>query len=77
MGPGEALSLDPIHAKLASDLGWCLFRADRIAEALVELERAVEMDPADELVRGNLTLVRKEIARGSRGLKKPRADTLA
>ena len=72
----EALSLDPINAKLVSDLGWCLFRAGRIAEALVELERAVEMDPADELARGNLNLVRKEITRGSRARKKPRADSL-
>ena len=37
-----------------NDHGWSLFEAGRLDESKRTLTRAVEMDPTDELARGNL-----------------------
>lgn len=49
-----AAKLAPERADYLSDWAWSLIEAGRAAEALPLLERAVAMDPADELARGNL-----------------------
>jgi tetratricopeptide (TPR) repeat protein len=52
----RALQLEPDNQKFVNDLGWCLLLAGRIEEARRTLERAVSMDPADELARENLRI---------------------
>jgi Flp pilus assembly protein TadD len=47
---------------LVNDLGWTLLRAGRFVEARETLERAVSMDPTDELAAENLRLCMREIA---------------
>ena len=59
----RALELEPENQKLVNDLGWTLFRADRFVEAREILERAVSMDPSNELAAENLRLCMREIAR--------------
>ena len=49
-----ASKLAPGRANYLSDWGWSLIEVGRPAEALPLLERAVAMDPADELAHGNL-----------------------
>lgn len=39
-----------------NDLGWSLVQSGALQEARVVLERAVAMDPTDELARENLRL---------------------
>ena len=58
----RALELEPENQKLVNDLGWTLFRADRFVQARETLERAVSMDPTDELAAENLRLCVQEIA---------------
>ena len=62
----RALQLEPDNQKFANDLGWSLLEADRIEEAEKMLERAVSMDPSDELARENLRMCREKIS-GRRG----------
>jgi len=49
-----ASKLAPERADYLSDWAWSLIELKRPAEALPLLERAVAMDPANELARGNL-----------------------
>jgi Flp pilus assembly protein TadD len=49
-----ASKLAPERADYLSDWAWSLIELGRPAEALPLLERAVAMDPANELARGNL-----------------------
>ncbi len=49
-----ASKLAPERADFLSDWAWSLIELGRLAEALPLLERAVAMDPANELARGNL-----------------------
>ncbi|MBN2496152.1 MAG: tetratricopeptide repeat protein [Deltaproteobacteria bacterium] len=58
-----AVELEPGDQKLVNDLGWSLFLAGRIEEAEVELQKAVGMDPEDELAHENLKVCEKEIGR--------------
>jgi tetratricopeptide (TPR) repeat protein len=58
----RALELEPKNQKLVNDLGWTLLRAGRFVEAKETLERAVAMDPSDELAAENLRLCMREIA---------------
>jgi hypothetical protein len=44
----------PERADYVSDWAWSLIEAGRPADAFLLLERAVAMDPANELARGNL-----------------------
>ena len=62
----RALELAPDDQELVNDLGWSLFEAGRLDEALVHLELAVAMDPEDALAAENLRLCR-ECRRGSTG----------
>jgi Flp pilus assembly protein TadD len=57
------MELEPKNQELVNDLGWTLFRAGRFAQARETLERAVSMDPSDELAAENLRLCMREIAR--------------
>ena len=58
----RALELEPENQKLVNDLGWTLLRAGRFEQARETLERAVSMDPTDELAAENLRLCMREIA---------------
>lgn len=55
----QALQLEPDNQKFVNDLGWCLLEAGRVQEARRTLERAVSMDPSDELARENLRLCKE------------------
>jgi tetratricopeptide (TPR) repeat protein len=55
----RALQLEPDNQKFVNDLGWSLLEAGRITEARCTLERAVSMDPSDELARENLRLCKE------------------
>ena len=50
----KALELAPDSQELTNDLGWSLVEAGRLEEAEKVLLRAVDMDPSDDLARGNL-----------------------
>ncbi len=59
----RAMELEPENQKLVNDLGWTLLRAGRFVEARGTLERAVSMDPTDELAAENLCLCMRKMAR--------------
>ena len=48
---------------MLSGLSWCLCEAGRWVEAESVLQRAVELDPDDELARENLRYCREQRAR--------------
>jgi len=58
----RALELEPENQKFVNDLGWSLLEAGKLTEAKRTLERAVEMDPSDELARENLRYCNSLIA---------------
>lgn len=58
-----ALKLSPEDQEVVNDLGWCLFEAGKLQEAQKMLERAVAMNPSDELARENLRLCNEKIPR--------------
>lgn len=58
----RALRLEPGSQEMVNDLGWSLLEAGRLAEAEVVLERAVRMEPSDELARENLRVCRARIS---------------
>ena len=62
----QAFELDPGNQELANDLGYSLFEAGRLKEARTFLEKAVAMDPANELARTNLALCKKKMLRPKR-----------
>jgi len=51
-----ALALEPDNQKFVNDLGWSLYQAGAFGDARAVLERAVAMDPADELAAENLRI---------------------
>ena len=59
----RALELEPGNQQLVNDLGWSLFEAGRLEKARETLERAVSMDPADELARENLRVCTQETSK--------------
>ena len=60
----QALQLEPGNQKSVNDLGWTLLLAGLVEEAERMLERAVSMDPSDELARENLRICRTKKSRG-------------
>jgi Flp pilus assembly protein TadD len=54
----RAIQLEPENQKenqkVVNDLGWTLLQAARLPQAREALERAVSMDPSDELAKENL-----------------------
>ena len=62
----RALELEPDNQRFVNDLGWSLAQSGALQEALVVLERAVAMDPADELARENLRLCNLKSAKRPR-----------
>lgn len=50
----RALELEPDNQQFMNNLGWTLLEAGNSIEARSTLERAVAMDPSDELARENL-----------------------
>ena len=48
------MDLDPANQQYVNDLGWSLLEAANLIEAKCTLERAVAMNPSDELARENL-----------------------
>lgn len=68
-----ALDLDPENQKFTNDFGWSLYEAGRLTEARDVLERAVAMDPSDELAAENLRLCARDLeARKCRGVSSNR-----
>jgi Flp pilus assembly protein TadD len=63
----RALQLEPGSQKFVNDLGWSLLLAGRLEEAGRTLERAVLMDPSDELARENLRRYKAKSTRDERG----------
>jgi tetratricopeptide (TPR) repeat protein len=59
----EAVRLHPNAQQLVNDLGWTLYEAGFIEEAVRTLERAVALDPDDELAAGNLRLCKSKLAK--------------
>ena len=62
----RALEIEPANQEFVNDLGWTLLLAGRFDEAGDTLERAVAMDPSDELARENLRLCGVERAKRER-----------
>ncbi len=54
------------NQELANDLGYSLYEAGRLKEAQMFLEKAVAMDPANELAHANLALCKKKMLRSKR-----------
>ena len=63
---GCAVELGPDNQVFVNDLGWSLFEGGRLQEAKETLEKAVSMDPADELARENLRICEQEILKESK-----------
>jgi len=63
----HAIDLEPENQEFVNDLGWTLILAGELPEAKRTLERAVAMDPEDELTRENLRY-REAIIRGDEKL---------
>jgi len=61
----RALKLEPNNQGFMNDLGWSLFQAERLTEARQLLERAVSMDPSDDLARENLRICVEAISESS------------
>jgi len=59
----RALELEPENQELVNDLGWTLLQAGSLMQARETLERAVSMDPSDQLARENLRFCIRKIAR--------------
>jgi len=57
----RALELEPENQKFVNDLGWSLYQGGDLTAARETLERAVAMDPADDLARENLRIVREAL----------------
>jgi Flp pilus assembly protein TadD len=57
------LELEPGNQKLVNDLGWTLLQAGSLPQARELLERAVSMDPSDELAKQNLRFCKQQAAR--------------
>jgi Flp pilus assembly protein TadD len=57
----RTLELEPGNQAYVNDLGWSLVLAGNLDEALETLERAVAMDPSDELARENLARCKAKI----------------
>jgi tetratricopeptide (TPR) repeat protein len=62
----HALELEPDNQQFVNDLGWSLIESGLLEEALATLERAVLMDPADELARENLRFCNQRITKRRR-----------
>ena len=45
------MELEPDNQRFVNDLGWTLYLSGSLQEARAMLERAVAMDPTDELAR--------------------------
>lgn len=57
----RAVELEPGNQAYVNDLGWSQVLAGRLDEAVETLERAVSMDPSDELARENLARCKAKI----------------
>ena len=55
-----ACEIDPDNQNLVDDLGWSLYQAGQLEEARQVLERAVAMNPSDELAAENLRICRRD-----------------
>ena len=74
----EAVRLEPQNQKLVNDLGWTLHQSGQTGEALRILERAVAMDPDDELAAENLRTCQRSLGvTRSRGPKAKRGEKSA
>lgn len=55
-----ACEIDLNNQNLVNDLGWSLYQGGQLGEARQVLERAVAMNPSDELAAENLRICRRE-----------------
>jgi tetratricopeptide (TPR) repeat protein len=62
----RAVELEPDNQQLVNDLGWSLLEAGNLTEARSTLERAVGMNPSDELARENLRICISMIRNGGK-----------
>ena len=62
----HSLELEPDNQQFVNDLGWSLIESGFLQEALATFERAVVMDPADELARENLRFCDQKITKRRR-----------
>ncbi len=62
----RALELEPDNQELVNDSGWSLLEAGNLAEARSTLERAVGMNPTDELAGENLRICISMIKNGGK-----------
>ena len=59
-----ACEIEPENQNFVNDLGWSLYQAGQLEEARQVLERAVAMNPFDELAAENLLIFRRERPEG-------------
>jgi len=59
----KALEIDPNNGAYIDSLGWAYFQKGMIEEALVELEKAVKLEPDEPEIKGHLETVRKKLGR--------------
>jgi tetratricopeptide (TPR) repeat protein len=55
------VALEPDNQNFVNDLGWSLYQAGQLHEARQVLERAVAMNPADELATENLRMCTRNL----------------
>ena len=73
----RALELEPDNQEFVNDLGWSLLEAENLTEARSALERAVAMNPKDQLACENLRYCMEKIKkeRKASSIKKDRATS--
>ncbi len=59
----RAVELEPKNQEFVNDLGWTLLQAGHLLQAREPLERAVSMDPGNEISAENLRFCKRQIAR--------------
>ena len=57
----RAIELDPYNGAYIDSLGWAYFQSNMTAEALVELEKAIKLEPNDPEIREHLKRVREKL----------------
>lgn len=73
----RALELEPGNQQFVNDLGWSLLEAGNLVEARSALERAVAMNPTDQLAQENLRYCMEQIKKKGKAssIKTDRAAT--
>ncbi len=59
----RALEIEPDNGAYLDSLGWVYFKKGMYKEALVEIEKAVKLEPDEPEIKGHLETVRKKMKR--------------